>query len=320
MFGMSRRAALVFAGLLLAVAGCGGYVIPVVNCGAPAEQVFSAVEGTAKAVLSTSEAADDLLWLQIDRPDEQGTIGGYLTRPEGHGGGLVILLTGASTFHAGKRPEAALSLYRDYGFRFAAEGFCVWVPALSEETPYGADEVNQLVDAVGWLEDEGKAFLGVERVYVVGYSTGATTANVANLRCDVTAMVSLGGLTQPNQLRDQTDVYERVTSLFPCNTGMGQIRNTVETYNVMGWDSLDVVSHVSEIRNPTLFFHMDDDIIYYNSNARNLELAYDEQVAIGNADLPPLVFRYGRGGHFAYVLEPSQFAPVLDYLLTFEPD
>jgi pimeloyl-ACP methyl ester carboxylesterase len=301
--------------------GCVSIPLPAENCEPRMPPPRTVVEQTSTALLATEPGVGELLWLEVERPSGARTVGGYLAESDEPRGGLILLLTGASTLEPAGRREAARKLYDNYGYRLGRAGFSVWSLVLSEDTPYWADEVGEVVDAVDWLDDDGRAFLGVERVYLVGYSTGATTANLVNLERDVTAVVSLGGLTQGDQLVVAAELYRWINGLFPCNTGIGQLGQTVESLSRQTADPLDVVSRVAEIRNPTLFVHAIDDIIHSVANARDLERAYLAERDAGNTTLPPLTFDYlAEGGHFGYVTDPERFSPVLDYLNAFEPD
>ncbi len=312
----------------LACAGCGEYVLPAVNCEPPPAPIRTQIEKSDTALLASEEGVGDALWLQIDRqrpPDadssgSSGAIGGYLSTEQDHRDSLVLLLTGASTYHVGGKRETTLDFFRRYAGHFREEGFAVWSVALREDTAYGQGEVSDLLEVLDWLDREGKAFLKVERVYLVGYSTGAIATNFANLKRDVTAAVSMGGLTESKQLEEQFFFYHQFTNLFPCNTGMSQMRLTLDTYSVQGWDAFNVVSRVAQIRNPTLFVHIESDAVFFSSNTHDMERAYQAQLAAGNTSIPELSFLYiAEGSHLDYVLLPSLAAPVVAYLKTFEP-
>ena len=309
---------------MIFASGCVEFILsditPAVNCEPLPDPERTPVAQSETALLATESGVGDLQWLQIDRPSQAGTVGGYYAAGNNSRGSLIILLTGASTLEPAGRRTAALKLYNGYGFRFQREGFSVWSLVLSEDTPYGAEEVTEVVDVIDWLDGEGREFLGVERVYIVGYSAGATTTNLVNLQRDVTAVVSLGGLTRGDQYQANAVIYRMITDLFPCNTGMGQLRQTIDAYGGLDQDPMDVVSRVAEIRNPTLFVHTLDDIVHDVSNPQALERAYREELATGNQALPVLTFRYyPRGGHLSHVRDPDLYPPVIEYLNTFEP-
>lgn len=309
------------ASLVVCIAGCGSGLWPARNCDPPSAPVLTPVAATETALLANETGVDDALWLQIERPHDAGVVGGYISpADEDQRGSLVLLLPGASTLDPGGRPELALDTYHDfYGQNFRDAGYRLWTLVLDEDEPYGDREVDQVIDVVAWLDREGREWLGVERVYMVGYSTGATAANVANLYVDVTAVVSISGLTGPEQLERESDLLGAIADLFPCNTGMRQMQVTLDAVRAGELGRLDVVSRVAELRNPTLFLHAEDDPLYFASNTHNLERAYQYALAAGADNLPELRFDYAPiGGHFAYVANPALFAPVLEHLETFE--
>lgn len=190
---------------------------------------------------------------------------------------------------------------------------------LSEADPYASGEVDDLTLMVAWLNAEGRGLLGVDRVYLVGYSTGATTAVFANDRCDVTAVVAIAPLTGPAQLVRSAAVYRRLADAFPCNSGFQQMRRTIDAYESAGWEGFDAAARVPQMRNPVLFMQASDDFVYLVSNTQDVERAYREALAAGRA-VPEMTFVYpAHAGHFAYVLDPRWFEPVLAYLERFEP-
>jgi len=304
----------------LLAAGCTDlqYFIPAVNCTAPPLPEVVVVEEHGRAARGTLAGVDDAQWLQVARQSRPGVIGGYLSPEPGTRGSLVLLLSGASTSYADARVAAVLSFFRGYGDEFRRAGFRLWAPVLSEGGPYATDEVDDVVEVLEWLDSGGLELLSVDRVFVVGYSTGATTANFVNLRAKATAVVSLAGLTEPEQLQRNAVLYHRITDLFPCTTGMLQFRRTLDHYDAVGWDEFNVVARVAEMRNPALFMTAADDIIYEPANVRNLQAAYEQALAAG-AMLPELTFEYvPSGGHFAYVQAPELFDVVVRYLEQFE--
>lgn len=294
------------------------YFIPAVNCAASPLPEVVVFEEHGRAAWGTIAGVDDAQWLQVARQSRPGVVGGYLSPEPSPRGSLVLLLSGAGTSHAEARVAAVLSFFRGYGDEFRRAGFRLWAPVLSEAGPYATDEVDDVVELLEWLDSEGLELLSVDRVFVVGYSTGATTANFVNLRARATAVVSLAGLTEPEQLKRNADFYRRVTDLFPCNTGLRQFRRTLDHYDAIGWDQFSVVARVAELRNPALFMTAEDDLIYEPANVRNLQAAYERALAAG-AVLPELTFEYvPGGGHFAYVQAPELFDLVVSYLKQFE--
>ena len=158
------------------VGGCGGFVFPVSNCEPPPEPTRTPVASAPAALLMAEVGAEDALWLQVDRQAGSGMIGGYLSLETDHRGSLVLLLPGASTYHLGGARETTLDFYRGYGTHFRAQRFRTWAVALRDDMAYGQGSIDDTLEVLDWLEQGGKAFLGVERVYLVGYSIGAITA------------------------------------------------------------------------------------------------------------------------------------------------
>ena len=148
-------------------------------------------------------------------------------------------------------------------------------------------------------------------------------ANLINLERDVTAVVSLGGLTHPKQLAGLCGYYLLVFWLFPENTGMRQLGTSTLSVLQPGyeaWERLNVLDRVAEIRNPTLFVHGTADLIFSVRNTQALEQRYRDLQAAGVDDLPALEFLYvPRGDHFMLRDDPVLRARVIDYLMRFEP-
>ncbi len=268
-------------------------------------------------------AFDDAVWLEIDRTGTEGTIGGFLSTNENSRAALILMLSGASTLTFGGPRGVAIKNHAQYSGEYRDAGFLTWVLMLPEcGVPYGGQGVDDVVEVIDWLEGGGKDVLGVERIYVLGYSTGGTIANLVNLRRSVTASVSVSGLTQPDQFREDRRLFEFVAGLFPNNEGMCQLQATLDAYGAAdspGWDALDVVSRVDELQNPMLVIHGTEDFVYSLDNARNLEAAYIERAASVD-DLVPLEFLYVEGsGHFLQD-ENLELRPIIvEYFERFEP-
>lgn len=320
LFGRRRST----TGLVLLGLGLGGctdlqYYVPAQNCDAPELPQVTLTERIDSADYGTVPGVEKAVWLQIARQHGDGVIGGYLSPEPASNGGLVLLLCGAGTINASARVGAVLNFFQDYGQKYRDAGYRLWAPVLSEVDPYATGEVDDVVELLDWLNGPRGTLPDVERVFVVGYSSGATTANFVNLRGHATAVVSLAGLTEPNQLMRQEAFYRTVTDLFPCNTGMNQMHRTLDYYKTNGWDNFSVVNRVVEMKNPALFMTAGDDIVFEPANVHDLEQAYDAALADG-AIIPQLTFDYlQRGDHFAYVTESEPLATVLNYLQQFEP-
>lgn len=305
------------------------------NCDPPPITDLKEIAATDTARMFIEPGVFDAFWLEVDMPANDGVVGGYLVKAAAEGSSLVILLDGASTFKAGAGRESSLTFLRDFAFEFLNVGMCVWSLDLAENEPYGTRDADQLTAAIDWLDSGGRDFLDVENVYIVGYSTGATTANVLNTRREVTAIVSMAGLAQPNQVIEFAELYRNVTALFPCNTAMDQMRITVDACMAGECDALDVVRRVADIRNDTLFLHTDDDFIYQSANSRALQAAYADHIKALQANatdadgtelpllrpIPKLDFRIlPSGGHFFYVDDPQVRDVIVEYLMQYEPN
>ena len=269
------------------------------------------------------DAFDDAVWLEIDRTSTEGTIGGFLSTNENSRAALILMLSGASTLTDDGPRGVAIKNHAQYSGEYRDAGFLTWVLMLPEcGVPYGGQGVDDVVEVIDWLEGGGKDVLGVERIYVLGYSTGGTIANLVNLRRSVTASVSMSGLTQPNQFLENRPVFEFVAGLFPNNVGMCQLQATLDAYGPADsprWNALDVVSRVDELRNPMLVIHGTADFVYSLDNARNLEAAYIERAAAG-ADLAPLEFLYVEGSNHFLQDENIELRPIIiEYFERFEP-
>ncbi len=322
-FAVARRFT-VLAALLASLAsypGCVSELLPA-NIGNPMAPAGLVIERTDKATLSRV-LDDDVYWLDVERQsDDGGTVGGFISPRHEHDGGLVMFLDGASTFAEGGELEAARLNYHLFSDDICGAGFMMWVPVLPEEdTPFGGEDLNHALELIDWLDAGGKEFLRVERIYVVGYSAGGTIANLINLRRDVTAIVSLASLTHSDQLDEMTPIYRAFESLFPDNTGARYIDATIRSLEPPDSEKrqqMDVVAQVEHLRNPTLFVHGMDDIIFFAENTLALEARYWELLAEG-VQMPELDFLYMPGeDHFQIGADPYVRAQVVDYLLQFE--
>ncbi len=292
--------------------------IPAVNCGPIAPLSLATLDETTNAALSRLEERDDVRWLEIDEPETGISVGGFISPEVGTRRSLIVLLCGAGTLEADGRRATALNAQTGYGSNFEQAGFRVWSPVLTEESAYNTRDVAETLACLRWLDGPGADWLGADRIYLIGYSTGGTTANRINLTARLTAVVSISGLTRPDQLIQLGPLYRFLAELFPCNSGFAQFDSTVVECTRNGCPKLDVVSHVAEIQNPTLFLQGEADPIHLPENLDALESAYREQLDAG-AVMPELTFVYADfQGHFMYE-EPEYVQVVLDYLDLFEP-
>ncbi|MFN0137775.1 MAG: alpha/beta hydrolase family protein, partial [Phycisphaerae bacterium] len=194
----------------------------------------------------------------------------------------------------------------------------IWVPVLSEEEPYATREVDEAAALIDWLDAEGRSLLGVDRVYIVGYSTGGTVVNFLNLRSRVDAMVSIAGLTQPDQLQQNETLDRLIADLFDCNSAFRQLERTIDHYSRVGWGNFDMPARVTELKSPMLMLTTLDDWVQWPANTQAVEQAYNDALAEG-AIMPPITFQYFEtGGHSAYVSGEKFVLAVLNYLEEFE--
>jgi dienelactone hydrolase len=286
----------------------------------PSRTVFLERDG---AVFSMEDGSESAIWLEIDRPDGSGRVGGYLSLSDGDRRSLVLFLPGASTYDASGGLQAAHDFHTIFGQPFQEAGYSIWTLLTREcGTAYGQDDLTDVLAAVDWLGDKGKAALGADRVYMVGYSKGATLAILVNQQRDLTALVSLAGLTQPDQLESGWLLYSLVADLYPSNVGICQLGTTLETYGRPGdpgWDALDSVSRIGEFRRPMLFIHGTVDQIYYTYNTTAMQDRYDAGLAAGQT-LADLEFWFVEGAdHFAMRDDPVIRQKTLEYFAEFEP-
>lgn len=289
---------------------------------APPARTLEYTLGTARAFRETG--VDDALWLEIDRSAAGGAVGGYFAmaaRPAATQSAadaspprppaLVVLLSGASTFYERGPVAKALDYHRDVGTLFRAAGFDTWFLVVREcGTPYGGGDVADVLDALDWLEIDGRVALGVERVYLVGYSSGATPALLASLERRLDAVVAIDGLTRPDLFENYWLFNNLVANLYPENTGICQFRTTLQTYGLPGaptYAALDVVGRIDQLKSPLLVIHGRQDVIYPYGDFVVLHEAYARAASVapgapGALDPPP----------DASTLPPAEFVTIPD--------
>lgn len=300
----------------LGLAGCeGGFLfLPANVLDEPIERTWLRSEG--RASFYQEDGVDDGEWLEIQHADAEGAIGGYLSILP-HNGRLIVMLNGASTFlrdgevgGAREWHQIDARFYRDYGY-------LTYTPATPEcGIPYGRQEVDEVVQILDWLEEEGKALLGVEDVYIYGYSVGAITAAMTNTRRAITAYVGIGGLYEPDYLTGALWFFYLFSGLSPNNEGLCQLRTTLDFYGPAdspAWEHLDIVSRIEEFHSPMLFGHGLNDIILGGDSALHLQQRYNELVATG-ADVPELEFMFFGGAHNIPKVKPEARQRTLDFL------
>ena len=322
--GAKKRALLLIGGFLVwfASASCVD-ILPVQNIPPVAPPARTLLREQAGARFYAEEGLAEAAWLEVDRVGEPGAVGGYLARAAEAGDALIVMLHGASSYAPGGSVEAARNFHENVGIAYRLQGFTTWSLAVREcGTAYGQDDLADVFEAIDWLDRDGKEVLGVERVYIVGYSTGGTLATLANRQRASTAVVALGALTQGDQFDELFDLYQWLGALFPQNEGLCQLRSTLEIYGppgAPGWENLNTVDHLEELRNPQLFVHAVDDFVFSVDNARNLQQRYEETLANGG-NAPDLQFIYIEGAsHFDPPTDYPTYKRIIDYLLRFEP-
>lgn len=291
------------------------------NVDAPQDVPRTLIREAGGARFSAEDGLTDGVWLEVPRAGEPGYVGGYLSQDDAHHEALLIVLPGASTYY----PGAMVAKTRDYHDHFSAKlrktGLLTWTLAVREcGTPYGGEDLADVLDALDWLAGGGTAVLGVNHVYLVGYSSGATLAVLANERRVVRAVVEIDGLTGPRQLEQYWSLYRLIADLFPWNTGLCQLGSTLDAYGppgALGWDALDAVGRVADLRSPLLVLHGERDIVFLVENARALQAQYEALQAQG-AGVPEVEFTYlPTGDHFNPIERDDVVNDVLGFVARF---
>src|SRR5262245_37747648 len=130
--------------------------------------------------METEAGVSGAVWLEVNRPGGN-TIGGYLSQNDSPLKAVVIILHGASTFSPDGEIGSALIFHESLGAALQARGYLTWALAYPEcGTAYGQDDLQSVIDAIDWLDRAGRSTLGLQRVYLAGYSTGGTLTILAN--------------------------------------------------------------------------------------------------------------------------------------------
>jgi len=275
------------------------------------------------ATFYSDSELEDGLWLEVERVNEPGVVGGYISPTDNYRKALIIMLPGASTFSDGGAKTKARRWHQFLASIYRREGYMTWTLSIREcGTAFGQGDLFDTIEAVDWLERDGKAILGVERIYLIGYSSGATLATMINRQRKLTALVSIGGVTQSSQFEDSWIIYYPITQLFPNNTGMCQLYNTLTFYGPPGsplWDHLDSANHVEEFLSPMLYVHGTEDFVFFVENTQAVEKNYRRLLSEGYT-LPEIEFLYLWGrDHFTPPVDPEIIAQILEYFERFEP-
>jgi len=314
---MERFVRTAWVATLVGLAGCeaGLPFLPAnLSLQVPIERTWLRTVG--RATFYREEGVDNAEWLEIKRANADDAIGGYLST-DPHDGTLIVMLDGASTF----LPDGEIGGAREWhtiDSKFYQEnGYLTYTPATREcGVPYGQEDVDEVVQILDWLDDEGKTLLGVHDVYVYGYSIGAITAAVVNTRRSISGYVGIGGLYEPDQLIEGMWFFRALSQLSPNNEGMCQLQTTLDFYGPAEsplWEQLDIVSRIEEFRSPMLFGHGLGDRIWHVSNTQHLQQRYDELVAAG-VEMPELEFMYFGGHHYAPKINPEARQRTLEFL------
>lgn len=306
----------VLTGVLLA--SCAGCLILPRNVGVQDRRDRELVREAGGARFFREGGSDGPIWLEISGVGESGTVGGYLSEARGGRRALVVILPGASSLQKRGMQQKALSFHRGFARLFQNAGYLTWSLVVREcGTPYGQGDLRDLVTVVDWLDRGGNEVLGVDRVYVVGYSSGATLAILLNRQRAVRAVVGIAGIAEPKQLQSSWRLYRFIASLFPRNTGLCQLRSTLDFYgkpSSPAWDALDSVHHMHELHSPMLLIHGARDFVYKVDSVRSLQRSYDRQRSAGVA-VPEIEFLYlPDGDHFTAYERPDVQRRTLAFL------
>lgn len=275
-------------------------------------------------VFSSESNVSGALWAEIPRSSGDGTVGAYVSTNLSSRTAWVMLLDGAATVSLDGNVQQALYFQETFGSTFEKAGFRTIALVTSEcGGAYATRDLQDVVDAVDWLQSTGKAELGVDRLYVIGYSMGAMLATQLNLYRSVDGIVAISPLTEPNQFEDNYYVYRLIADNFRTNEGICQLKSTIEDYGLpgeSGWKNLDVVSRVRELRAPMLMVHGERDVVLFPENTHDMQKAYDAALADG-AKMPPIDFMFvPDAGHFDAVTDPEIAIRAIEFVENREVD
>ncbi len=281
------------------------------------------LEEKAGARFYAEEGLADARWVEIEREDGSGVINGYLSTTSDHRGAMIVMLDGATIWSSENSEGGARYWHEHDAAVYRSYKFVTFSLALPEcGTAYGGQDLADLIEAVDWLDEQGRSLLNVERIYMLGYSKGATLAALLNRSRQVTALVGMGGMYEPDQIHDYFGIYTVLSSLAPANEGFCHFAGTLDYYSSAesgGWDSLDTVGHLEEFHSPMLFIHGTSDLVWGVDNARHLQERYLLLRAAG-VELPALEFMYLQNGSHADARNsPASRNRILLFLEQFEP-
>jgi dienelactone hydrolase len=274
------------------------------------------------ATFASEEGVSDALWVEIPAADGSRTVGAYLSEDDPSARGVVILLHGASTYDPLGQVGVVRQYHREFSPFYRQAGYRTLTLDFREcGTAYGQGDLEDLLTAIDWLQGAGRNIAGADRLYTVGYSVGATIAILANRQRQITAVASICGLTSPRHVEDLWSYYQLAYSIYPRNQGICQIGVTVDTYGLPwspGWDVLDTVGHITELRSPMIAFQGTNDQIFSSDNLVMLDEAYHAAVDSG-AVLPPVSIVYLDGyDHFVPLRDPGVYEAIFAFFRQFE--
>lgn len=267
---------------------------------------------------------DDAVWMEVPRAEPDGPLTGYLSVNRPHRGALVILVHGASFYTRDGSAGTARELHRQLGWDLHGEDYLTWSLATPEcGAAYGQDDLAYVLDAVDWVQGRGDEVLGVDRVYLIGYSNGGAVAVLANQERSLDGVVSLSGPVHGDQLVLIETLAPFMEALYPDNEGACQVVETFERYGPLGsaaWERFDVFAHLGEMQSPMLFIHGLHDTTVPPDATWELEAGYLEGLAAGE-DWPRLEFAYvPRVPHHAMPPSPEAAEHVIHFLAGLEPE
>lgn len=309
-----------WTGLLWLMTGCLPDLLDNVSTATPDRtQLFQ----SANARFYSEVGLEDACWLDIPRLDDSGSIGGYLSTNEATTGGLIILMHGASTYEPEGGTGNARNFLKNFGLPYQQAGYRLLSLDFHEcGGAYGREDTADLIAAIDWLDNGGKEALGVERVYTLGYSVGATMAIVANRQRQVTAAACIGGITRPKQLQDWWLLFQFAANFYPDNIGLCQVRSTLQIYGSPwspDWEALNTVGHIEELKSPMMIIQGSKDQVFDFANALDLQAAY-EMALSNNVSIPAIQFLLLRGqNHFAPAHDPYVAAEIIAFFQQFNP-
>lgn len=304
------------AGCALLGGGCGPLLPDNRTDGHPTEKEPQFAVG--RVVFSTLPGVYDSLWAEIPRSNGDGTIGAYVSTNISSRNAWILLLDGAATVSLDGNVYQALYFQDSFGKNFQQAGFRTVSLVTSEcGGPYGQQDLLDVIDAVDWLQGEGRAELQIERLYVVGYSMGGMLSNLLNRYRTVDAVVSISSLAQPDQFEDNYLIYRWITDNFRTNEGICQLKSSLEFYGPPGspgWDHLDCASRLAEMKAPMLLIHGERDFVLPASNTRAMQRAYEQARADGQPLQNMEFLLLDDVGHFTTTDDPRVAIRVIEFI------